>query len=696
MQRVCMTFLLISILALPAQAARSEYVLGGETGNPWTAALSENPGSYAVFGNDGALLDSLPVTVPSLSVGADTLLDYSQGGIRPILVDPFWNLARSLDLGRGKVTSSQHWGYLDAHMETIVLSFDGDPKTATFRTFRQDPSAPPGIGDGWRENIVVDFGADMPINRIRFFPRLGVDDMLLVEDMAEPKPDPELFGEVSFSANYVEWYEISVADNLATFSPNPYYFPPGTSWFRSTQNFGSVNDSRFTSLHRTTENLDVVTDYSFPLRHERYVAIRPINPLRNWEFAEIEVYGEGYVRKSVYLSHVLDFGQTVSWGKIRWAGDLPVGTRVEIRTRTGTDPHPNLYWDRSSITGENERIPFEEYEQIRLDRRQPPTYDEDNWSFWSPPYDFYAGLRDEAQPADSWQDGTALLSPSPSRYLQFKIVFYTTKNTAPQLDGLWLQFAQSPSASELVGEIWPTAVSSFDPQTFTYVVRPAFEDQDTGFDRLEILTFSRSDTVRSVKINGIPVDQDAFPPQIEDDRFTVSFPQLNGAEDNLKQVEVEFDAPVLRFGAEFKGWVFNSEDPDRMKQQVAPGNATFRYAGDVLSVRTDVGGDLLLTPEVAPNPFTPNGDGINDVLNLSFKVREVAKTRLLEVGIYDLKGRRIHTFTPREIITGLYSYTWEGLDEAGERVPPGLYLYQIELEGDDEKIVKTGTVAVAY
>jgi gliding motility-associated-like protein len=161
-------------------------------------------------------------------------------------------------------------------------------------------------------------------------------------------------------------------------------------------------------------------------------------------------------------------------------------------------------------------------------------------------------------------------------------------------------------------------------------------------------------------------------------------------------VEVSFDAAVLRFGAEFKGWVFNSDDPSRLKQQVEPGNATFRYAGDGLSVRTVVGGDLLVFVETSPNPFTPNGDGINDELSLSFKVREVAVQRSIQMKIYDLSGQLVRELTDEAAKTGAYLKTWDGRDDREERVSPGIYIYRISLEADERREEKVGTIAVVY
>jgi len=686
---------LLILATAPQSDARSEYILGGETGNPWQAAVSEDPGSYIVFGPVNEQIDWVSVTIPPRGEGADSLIDYSNNTLKPVRIDPSWNLARRFDLAGGLFTSSQAALYLDAHLKTIKLAFDGDPKTATFRAFTQDPNAPPGVGEGWRENIIVNFGADLPISRIRFYPRLGDDDELIIAKMAAPEPDSSAFGRESFSENYLEWFAIGVADHTAPFSQATFP-PPGKRWFYNYREKRTADDPAFTKLIETRENLDVVVDFRFPRRHEQYVAIRPFKPVRDWEIAEFEVYGEGYVRKAVYMTHILDFGHPVNWGKIRWAGELPPDTRLEIRTRTGSDPDPENYWKENPITGELEPVPKGEHLQIRADRRPPPTYDTENWSFWSPPYDVEAGRRDPVTPAEMWEDGTSLQSPSPRRYLQIHIVAYATRNTAPRLDALWLQFAQSPSASQLVGEIWPISVSTLGPQTFVYIVRPQFEPDDTGFDRIEILTYTKVDTVRAVKVHGTEIDLAAFPPEVLSDRIVVVLPKLQGAEDNLKQVEVCFDAVVLRFGAEFSGWVFNSDDPDRLKQRIEPGNATFRYGGDVLSVRTRVGGNLLVSVKASPNPFTPNGDGLNDELSLTFKVREVVTQRALCVEIYDLSGRRIRTLIARTATTGAHEFTWDGRDDSGRKVSPGVYLYRISLDADKRKEENLGSIAVAY
>jgi hypothetical protein len=443
----------------------------------------------------------------------------------------------------------------------------------------------------------------------------------------------------------------------------------------------------------TRENLDPVVDLRFPTQSIRWITIRPF-PLRNWEIAEFEVYGEGFVEETVFVTQILDFDRTINWGKIRWSGQMPEGTRVEIRTRTGATPDPSLYF-AENINGDIRQITLEQFQKIDPTGRMPTVYDADNWSFWSPPYEFAAGLRDQSLDAEAWEDGTPLLSPGPSRYIQIAIRLFGNFATAPRLDQLSLQFGEAPSAQEVLGEIWPIQVESFRPTTFTYVVKPRFDQSDTGFDRLEVLTHVRADSVDSVLIDGREVDLDLFGPEVQDDRVVFAFPRLQGEDDSFKQLEVSFQVPVLRFGTKFSGWVFDSEDPDQIKQQIQPGNATFRFAGDVLAVNTPVGGDLLVDVVVSPNPFTPNGDGVNDALSFSYQLREVTAARPISLVIYDLAGAAVAEFPTVDARSGEFTQRWDGSDAAGRLVPPGMYLYRLRLDASLEDI-RTGVLSVIY
>ncbi len=492
------------------------------------------------------VLGEHPVNAVEEIGGGDFLGDYNYRGpdlpsmednvLLSTWVDPMVNLALDANLfaRRGSIYQShnteQHPG------STLLALIDGDPTTERLILIAQNPlEVEPLIGGGvfWgnvADAVIVNLGTEMPINRVRVFPRLGrQDDAAVIAAMDEPKPDPGLFGETSFADNYLKWYEIAVADNDAPLRERPQSgagYRPGQTAFK---NFAEITgfvdssdtDPNFEALVQARQNLDRVIDLRFPLRHERFVSVRPYIPERTWEMAEIEVYGQGYVRRSVYRSQILDFGQPVAWSKIRWQGEQPRGTRIVLRTLTGHTPQPDLFLLRSQ-NGRFQPVDFDKYRANFPSDDVERTTDEDNWSFWSAAYDFAAGQLDAGSPA-AWTDGVPLLSPGPSRYLQLEIVLLATPDQTPRLDELSLLFSEAPAVTEVIGEIWPVEVDSFEPHPFTYVVKPIIRQGNRGFDRLEILTGGPVTGVRSVRVGGEEL-ADAF--EILEDRIVISFDRL--------------------------------------------------------------------------------------------------------------------------------------------------------------------------
>ena len=699
------------ILVVAGQVSgRGEFRVGGPDGNPWQDLLSEeSAGTYMIFDGEGQQTGSVTVNVTPHGVAADTLIDFSGNAIRPRYIEPSVNLALTdpnsskikipLPYIGGEAQTTDGCAAVENQTPGVKKQFDGDVTTAHFRRFTPGKGIFSGssafiagvTGEGWKQAVVIDFRAAVPVNRIRFFPRLGQeDDLLLINELSEPKPETEDFSLDSFTSNFLAWYEIRIGDNNVRFANGPcdkvsrnLY---GLRWVRT-------EDPQLTVLESNRENLDPVVELTFPTESIRWITAQAF-PLRDWEVAEFEVYGEGFIEETVLVTQILDFGQPINWGKIRWDADVPEGTRIEIRTRTGNTPDPNLYFDEN-INGDIRPISLADYEKLDPSGRLPTVNDNDNWSFWSPPHNFDAGLRDEAFDANEWQDGTPLLSPGPSQYLQLAFRLYGTFTTAPRINELTLQFGDALAAREVLGEVWPIAVDSFKPTEFTYVVRPEFGQDDTGFDRLEILTHAQVENVASVRLDGTDLDPDEFAPEIMADRLVVRFPRLQGEGDSFKQLEVTFSVPVLRFGTEFVGWVFNGDDPDQIKQQIRPGNATFRFSGDALAVNTPVGGKLLVDIDTKPNPFTPNGDGLNEELAIAYKLREVTADRLVRLAIYNLAGELIKDLPPISGRSGEFTHRWNGRDKANQLVPPGSYIYRLHLE-TEEKEEHTGILSVVY
>ena len=124
--------------------------------------------------------------------------------------------------------------------------------------------------------------------------------------------------------------------------------------------------------------------------------------------------------------------------------------------------------------------------------------------------------------------------------------------------------------------------------------------------------------------------------------------------------------------------------------ELTPGN------GLVLSA---LGSKLVLSDmRVAPNPFSPNGDDINDQAEISLSVFRVFDLRPLTVSIYTLGGRRVRVLE-KSAAGGRHVFLWDGRDEHTDLVPPGLYLVQAEAHLDETSVKgrrSTRVVAVVY
>lgn len=87
---------------------------------------------------------------------------------------------------------------------------------------------------------------------------------------------------------------------------------------------------------------------------------------------------------------------------------------------------------------------------------------------------------------------------------------------------------------------------------------------------------------------------------------------------------------------------------------------------------------------VWPKVVTPNADGVNDELNMTF---ENPLSEKAEGDIFDITGFRVGRMTSK---TDSWS-AWDGKDDGGRSVPAGIYVYQLKVGS----AVKNGTVVVA-
>ena len=196
-----------------------------------------------------------------------------------------------------------------------------------------------------------------------------------------------------------------------------------------------------------------------------------------------------------------------------------------------------------------------------------------------------------------------------------------------------------------------------------------------------------------MRIGDAPV---AFGVEVQEEhRLVVSFPRVE-SRDSGALIEVDFAAQVLRYGATFDARVSDSEQPLEVPQGVNGGDASGEYEGNRVSVATSVREQALLEVRAETVVFTPNGDGRNDRVAIGYSLFEVIGQATVAVEVWDLSGRRVAQVYSGVDGIGDYERVWDGRDQGGRLVSPGIYLYRVFVDADREKVEKVGLLHAAY
>ncbi len=566
--------------------------------------------------------------------GAAIDLDIDTAAIRPLKRDPNFNIAPGIEANGGE----------HVRPNVNVEVWDGDVSTAWV-------AASYLCGALSRFFCVDDFGRQGTANINLGNPYL-IDRVRIISGLTDP-------------SKIVRTVRIYIAPELPwkkrTLIDHP---PPYSPW-----------------VVEVRDNREQIIDIPLPPQEgTTFVQVAASEHGEDWEVNEIEIYAKGLVKKASYISNILDFGQPMAWGDLRWSGRQDPKARILIQSRSGQDQDPDLFW---RFTGRgDEKIPVSrsEYADLAVGEKAGTGYDQANWTFWSAPYAF----------ADS--SGTPIVSLSPRRYLQLKVDFLPQDDDGGQVDFLEVR-ASPPVATQLIGEVWPVEVAVGQPQQFTYVVRPTLGGDSGGFDRLEVATAARLGTVTQVRMGDEPVDYAVEVAELH--RVVVSFPRLT-AQDSGALVEVVFEAEVLRYGSTFSVRVWDSAQPLEVPQSVQEGDASPAYEGNRVWVATKAEHQGVLQVGRQPVVLTPNGDGRNDAVGLGYRLVELTGRSWVTVAVWDLSGRRVRQVYAGLDGVGAYERVWDGRDESGRLVSPGLYLYRVSVEADHQTVSAVKPLQVAY
>ena len=570
------------------------------------------------------------------------------GSIRPFATEPTHNLVSSMRSRGGDVSSifntytlPESW--IQGEGEFIV---DGDSTTAFVH--------PPRIvilgggGGFWTVPMFFDLGATFLVDRIRFATRAD---------------HPE---------NLMRRYIL--------------YLNDGTDASKD-----DVGNLIWTKHREEIDNLGRVVDLEVEPQMVRHMQLLPGTIGSNgglgetWEIAEMQVFGRGFVPTASFVSDPIDLGAESSLGAINWAWRVDPGAQIIIQTRSGTDDQASVYWRKTGIGVEisplndaDQPLDADGYSLLRPDKRGGVTDDLTNWSPWQT-YDLEEGL-----------GGTPILSPSPRRYVQVRVQLFSVGLAGGQLDSLHFEYSQPPVARSAIGEISPTLVEAATSTPFTFTVRSRIDAGQSGFDALQLGTVAQIDSITAVRIDRQLVAYTSS--TMADGGRLVRFPRIQRDQTLL---EVDLSARVFRYGTPFNGSVLDSE-ADEVPLRITAGDAAAEINSDELSVRIELNDKLLSDVQVQPNPFTPNGDGHNDELNVSFSLLRLTTATPVTLRIFDLAGRQVRRIDSNLEGSRAAQLQWDGRNNQQVLQPPGLYVFRLAIESDGGTQERVGHISMAY
>lgn len=578
-----------------------------------------------------------------------------------------WSIGDNIGIGvlerGGKVTSWENNGAEGVVVDGVIYSVEKAlywPAQGGYNPDRLLPSQPPDV----ERALVADLGG-------AFF----LDNIRVLQASSNP-PGP-------FRA-----YRIEVSDGSTNAG--------GSLAWKTVGSLDHINSGE--SYH----------DFKFPLTKVKHFSFTYKLHVRAGRhgLSEIQFFGEGYMPEarieSVFdgPSAFIELGATPqNLASIEWDADIPPGTDIILQTRTGnTVKTTTLYYKKNGElfpgTEEEAAEAYATDKKFFGDASVGPVVTQTNpgsdWSSWSQRY---------------FNSGDKITSPSPRKFVAIQATFITENPlVAATLRWVKLNFV-TPIAKTVIGEVLPAQLEVIGAeQSFSYFIRTTFESANEGFD--EILIEAPSGV--KMKFKQAHVDLTGQPPQTYTAQ-SEGFEVVGGGSDSLwvrlptpikttggaALIEIQFAATTFDFTTFFNGSIGHSSIPNSW-QRVDPGDANETTDSEKTVILALERGVVLGDIEVQNKIFTPNGDGINDDMTVSFSLMRVKASTPLQVKIYDLGGRLVHQLRDEYITTGRHSVVWTGVDKFGDLVAPGIYVLRIDIKVDSKSSRNTSDYRLVH
>ena len=167
-------------------------------------------------------------------------------------------------------------------------------------------------------------------------------------------------------------------------------------------------------------------------------------------------------------------------------------------------------------------------------------------------------------------------------------------------------------------------------------------------------------------------------PSFPDDKGTVVLTNFQGAiVDELNYV----DDWHFQLMASIEGVSLERIDPEKPNQAADNWHSAASTAGygtpGYKNSQYKQADNINATIEITPKVFSPDNDGIDDVAIIQYQVTETGY--VANITIFDVSGRLVRHLVKNATLGLKGSWTWDGLDEKGQKLLIGNYIVYTEL-----------------
>ncbi len=547
-----------------------------------------------------------------------------------------------------------------------------------------------------------DLGLTLPINRVVFFPpekgrATGSGLTGVVRDRGQGV-EGQLIRDL-----YPRQYALSGSNE-----PSGFLVSAGSGAFVSKPGSAELEHR----LGFNVNNLERVADVRFETQALRYFRLF----FAEFGFiAEVQFYGEGFLPQTHYTTRLINMGEPVNYGRLHYDYEVfhspgfglePVpapdaDVTVTVDARSGLDDTPLIHYTLTDIGGLKEvtqdvfdKAPTGNFRGAFTTRPVPGqkgSIQEDisNWSFWSAPH---------------LGSGVDIQAPDGRQFVQLR-TFLTSEDVFAFARLKSMTIEHSPLlADPVLGEValldepnpadGIVQVPMGEPVTLTYDVRADFTSaSQSGFTALRLRTPETAELQRFQM--GDPL-QDVVPDsiRIDDNQLVVYFPSNPITPGSKPPIRLTFSTRVFNFQTLIEGEVFHI-DGENLPQSINSGDASPLVSTNSLQVFGPLQKlKVLSSLELASPVVTPNADGANDWLAVSFTLLGIEAADV-QVDVFDLSGRLVKRLVDENRRQGRYTDIWDAAT-GGTTVPPGTYLVRVAVDTDEGIFEQTQTLAIAY